>query len=108
MDRIKKDKKFKADKRISANSTNILHEQSWLQDQFKKRYSVVTYITVKNTREERRQYVVNLETESIKKQRETETERELIMLWYMSFEDEAKNLNGCQELLNRFKKKLNT
>lgn len=26
----------------------------------------------------------------------------------MSFEDEAKNLKGCQELLNRFKKKLNT
>lgn len=67
----KKDKNFKAD------STNILQEWSWLQDQFKKRHSVVTYITVKNTKEERWQYVVNLETESIKKQRETETEREL-------------------------------
>lgn len=37
----KKDKNFKADNRISTNFTNIFQEQSWLQDQFKKRY--VTY-----------------------------------------------------------------
>lgn len=50
MDR-KKDKNFKADNRISVNFTNIFQEQSWPQDQFKKRY--VTY--AQNTSQQKTQ-----------------------------------------------------
>lgn len=62
----------------------------------------------KNTNKRRRQYAVNLITkaEHQKKKADRDGTRST-MLRYISFEDKAKNLNRCQELLNRFKKKLN-
>lgn len=89
----KKDKNFKGDNRISADSTNTFQEQSWLQDRFKKQYSArkVTYITVKNTHKKRQQYVVNLITE-VKHQKNEGRQNKKYQVSYISFEDEAKNL----------------
>lgn len=99
------EKKHKNFNRICANFTNIFQEQSWLQEQFKKRYVTLAQNISQQKTQTRWQHVVNLITEAKhQKTKEGRDSTRSITEWYISFEDETKKLKRFQEIQNRSKK----